>query len=84
MAIVALLFLVLHASLIVYSFKLSVVEISILSIVCIVTGVSFMKYKGKLIKTIFVNSFLYYVYSWARGSSVFFWLNGGNMRKRTR
>ena len=85
-AVVALWFVILHLSLIFFSFTRSEIEVYtlIVGIACIVIGMSCLKYRTEPMKTILVNSFVYYVYFWARGLSTLSLLGIRNMQKRTR
>ena len=85
-AIVALLFILLHLVLIFFSYMQKEVEIVILltAISVIVTGMALLKYRSEAILTIAINSFIYYVYFWARGLSVLSLPAIRTLQKRTR
>ncbi len=85
-AVVALVFIFLHIILLVSGFRLNlpVVLISLTAITGIAVGMSLLKYRGEGLLTILINSFLYYVYFWARGLSVLSLPAVRTLQKRTR
>ncbi len=85
-AVVALLFVTLHVfALISACYKNETAFILLLlAITGITAGMSFFKYRGTSLLNIIVNSFLYYVYFWARGLSVLSLPAIRTLRKRTR
>ena len=85
-AIVALLFITLHLALIASSFIFNETAIYILltCITGIVIGSASLKYRTEPVQTVLVNSFIYYVYFWARSFSILSLLGIRKMKKRTR
>ncbi len=85
-AMVALLFVILHLALIFFAAlaNVAVVYILLVSVTSIVTGMAYLKYRTEPVTTIFVNSFIYYVYFWARGLSTLSFPGIRSMQKRTR
>ena len=85
-AMVALLFVMLHLSLIFFGSIVNEMAVYTLlaGIAGIVIGMASSKYRTEPVYTIFVNSFIYYVYFWARGLSVLSLPGIRNMQKRTR
>ena len=85
-AMVALLFVALHIALITFSVVGNEIAVYFLSagIIGVVEGMVCLKYRTEAIGTIIVNSFIYYVYFWARGLSVLSLPGIRNVQKRTR
>ena len=85
-ALVALLFVALHVALIISDIFGNWVSVYCLSagIIGIVAGMACLKYRTEALGTIIVNSFIYYVYFWARGLSALSLPGIRNLRKRIR
>ncbi len=85
-AMVALLFVALHIALITFSVVGNEIAVYFLSagIIGVVEGMVCLKYRTEAIGTIIVNSFIYYVYFWARGLSVLSLPGIRNVQKRMR
>lgn len=85
-AMVALLFILLHLMLFVFSYMQNGEGIAVFLIVIsvIVTGTAWLKFRNETILTILINSFIYYVYFWARGLSVLSLPAIRTLQKRTR
>ena len=86
LAMAALFFLMLHLALMFFEYnQAEVAVVMVLAAICmVVVGMAFMRYRSEPLLTILVNSFIYYVYLWARGLSVLFLPGIRNIRKRTR
>lgn len=85
-AIVSLIFLLLHFTLILSSIMLNKtwIYISVASIAVIVVGVAAQKYRSEPVRTILVNSFIYYMYFWARAISILSLPGIRKIKKRVR
>lgn len=83
---VALLFVALHVSLLIFLIVGTGIAVYLLftGIMCVVVGMACLKYQTEALGTIIVNSFIYYVYFWARGLSTLSFPRIRNLHKRIR
>lgn len=85
-AVISLVFILLHIMLIVSVIAVEpfATLVSVIALIVIIAGSTLFKYSGESIKTFIVNSFLYYFYFWARAFSIISLAGMRRMRKRTR
>lgn len=86
-ALIALIFVLLHLALIsafILFSNVSLIFILLLIVVLIIFGASFKKYKQETIGVISINMFLYYCYFWARATSLITAIFRRRMKKRQR
>jgi glycosyltransferase involved in cell wall biosynthesis len=85
-AVVALMFMMLHFALLLpfFIFNLIVKSVILTCIAGIVIGSATLKYRAEPLPTILINSFIYYIYFWARSFSSLTLLRIRKIKKRTR
>lgn len=85
-AVVSLVFVTLHVALLLFAFvgNEKAAYAVLTGIAGISAGMAYLKYKTEPVLAILVNSFIYYVYFWARGLSVLSLPGFRRMRKRMR
>ena len=85
-ALISIFFLLLHLLLffVVLNENKIAAYLLLFMILCVVTGIAFIKYRKQAIATILINSGIYYVYFWARALSILSLPAFNLARKRTR